>query len=201
MSNEVEIETELYYVEIEVEESEETILADNTIVEISYSLDDYEFIDEYAAAVEIDVIHDEPTVDIVNESIIYYGTDPGSASQVTIVRRTAQILSGHRVVTPRTPDGKLVYADPNTLNDVQRQLWLTTGAWAADVDATVVSYGLVEESSWNWIVGRQVYLNDVGTLTQIVPVSSNSAFLAVIGTAVSPTELFFDPKLTVSFQI
>lgn len=113
----------------------------------------------------------------------------------TSVLRTAGALSGHRVVT--TDDsGELIYADCTNIDHLNRGVWITTGAWAAGVDATVTFTGLVTEPTWTWTPGSPVYLGTDGFPVQSVP--PDAEFVRIIGNPATPTSLAFFPQLPIN---
>lgn len=114
------------------------------------------------------------------------------AGQVQIVGQAGAALSGHRVVTRRA-DGLITYASNDDPELVAAPLWLTNGAAADGDDVTVVTFGLVEESSWAWTAGVPLYLGADGVLTQSLPTSAGGAvFLVQVGYAIDPTTVFFN---------
>lgn len=121
--------------------------------------------------------------------------DLGTSERIQFTAVATGGLNGHRLVT--RVSGSLVYADNSILAHANAPLWLTLGAAVADAPVEVVSYGVVEESSWNFTVGAPVFLGGNGLLTQTPPDSTNAAFSAVIGIPTSPTTLFIDRQPSV----
>lgn len=113
---------------------------------------------------------------------------PGDAAtaRVSITGTAAITLSGHAAVH-RNPDGTFEYASATAPEHIAAPIGVTTGAVSAGGDATVVMLGEITESSWSWTPGP-VFLGVGGGLVQTLP--SGAEFLAVIGTAVSPTTLY-----------
>lgn len=102
-------------------------------------------------------------------------------------------LSGERVVCPRD-DGSVTYADFNDGTQKNRPLWLTVGAWNISTTATLLTFGPVVFSGWSWVTNGAVFLGHNGALTQTPPVSTTPAvFSRIVGEAVTPTSLFFNP--------
>jgi len=119
---------------------------------------------------------------------------PGGAGTIEILSATgttAQILSGHRVVTVED-DGTVNYASCMNASDVNRPLWMTTGAWSAGVLGTFVTKGIVEEPTWNWTIGLPLFLADNGLLSQSIP--GGAIFARQIATVASPTKINFDAQ-------
>lgn len=146
----------------------------------------------------------------INDIVGVLGPNPnGTATDLTsrlaaldtssIEALAAVNLSGHRAVSPRA-DGTLEYADPTQLVNINRAVWLTTSAVSAGAVAAVRTMGEVIEPSWSWTPGMAVYLGANGMLTQTVPVAPSSAFLLELGTAITPTSLFFDPGIPIALS-
>lgn len=120
---------------------------------------------------------------------------PGSpGAGANLHRNAATNLSGHRVVTPH-PDGTVGYADNTNFAHYMAPLWLTLGAALVGMDVEIQQFGPVTEGSWSWAPGP-VYLGAAGVLTQVTPMAP--AFLAIVGFATSPTELFVDRQPTIA---
>lgn len=115
----------------------------------------------------------------------------GEFASLTVTAGVA--LSGHRVVSPRG-DGKVEYADATFITHLNRSMWLTLGAVAANAPATVLIHGWITEPSWAWTPGLAIFLGAAGLLTQALPVAPGSAFLLRLGVAISATAILFDPQ-------
>lgn len=110
---------------------------------------------------------------------------PGGGVQ----RVTAQALSGHRLVAPLN-NGTIDYADCTTAAHMNRPVWLTTGAWAAGVTATVVAAGPVTEPTWNWTPGQPIWLGLNGALTQTIP--PTALFVRRVAKVIDATTIEFN---------
>lgn len=104
------------------------------------------------------------------------------------------IVSGHALVSPRVPDGRVVPADPTDIAGIDRPLWITTGAAASGAPVEVLTYGEFPEPSWSWAAGAALYLGPSGVLTATVPTSPGFAWLRKVATALTPTIIQFDPS-------
>lgn len=120
------------------------------------------------------------------------GGPAGTGDAVRFDSVASVALGGHRVVRP-DPDGQVAYASAADPADVIGPLWLTTAAAAALAAVPVLALGAHAEPSWAWVPNLPVYLGVDGLLTQDVPTAPH--FLAQVGTALSATSLFFDPRL------
>lgn len=112
---------------------------------------------------------------------------------VTVQRVAHGALSGERVVCP-LDSGEVIYGDDGDLTQINRPMWLTTGAWAPSALATLTAYGLVTESGWTWTPGLPLFLEDNGFMSQTPPTSATAAFSLQVGTAVTATSIFFNPS-------
>lgn len=113
--------------------------------------------------------------------------DPGDKG---VVQRTAIIaLSGQRVLALETEG--FVYADPNNLEHIHRIAGISISAFNAGVMATAQCSGLMEEPTWNWILGIPIFLGLNGILTQSIP---DSIFNLIVGTPVTSTKILIAIK-------
>jgi hypothetical protein len=106
-------------------------------------------------------------------------------------------LSGHRVVMPRPEDGQVEYADAGDLRYLNGPLWMTSTAMESGANGQAVTYGEATEPSWAWAPGETLWLAANGAMTQIVPDASNALFARRVGTALTPTTIFFDPQIPI----
>lgn len=118
---------------------------------------------------------------------------PGSGSGTGVLALAGIDLSGHRVVRAQG-DGSVTYASAESPSDVWSILGMTTGASQVGAEVPVVTYGEVSEPTWSWTPDRPVYLGSDGVLTQVVPTFPSSAFSLIVGFALTPTKLFFNPR-------
>lgn len=98
----------------------------------------------------------------------------------------AEALGGHRLVRA-LGDGRVGYADKDTLAHAPCVLGLTLNAAAAGAEARVLRRGEVQEPGWNWTAQQPVFLGNNGLLTQIAPVTG---FSLAVGFPMAPDRLF-----------
>ena len=96
------------------------------------------------------------------------GRDGTGSTSLDSVYTAGETLGGHRVVIV-APDGLVYHASSAVVSECGRVVGITSGAVAAGSPATVVSDGVMEESSWNWESGSSIYFDHNGVLTQTVP--------------------------------
>jgi len=133
----------------------------------------------------VEDVHEVKHVEYVTEvrhfdEINITTTGGGSAATVT----ASEALGGHRAVTF---DG--YYASNDDADDKFNVLGVTQGAVISGATATVTTYGVMTESSWNWTAGLPVFLSTNGQLTQTPP---TTGFRLIIGRAKNATTLFVD---------
>lgn len=75
-------------------------------------------------------------------------------------------LGGHRIVTV---DG--YYADCNDINTMYKVAGLIISASASGNEVDAYIKGEITESSWNWELGKPLFLGSNGLLTQELPVT------------------------------
>lgn len=153
------------------------------------------------------VVVDEVTVEILERAIPGpagprgatgdpgpVGPPNGNPGRTVIAGMT---VSGHRLVTPQ-PDDTIVYADNSMVASCVLPVWLTTGAIMQGEQGPVVFLGIVSEPSWTWAPSEPIFLGANGLLTQTAPtLASGAAFVLIVAHAISPTELFFNPKVPI----
>lgn len=100
-------------------------------------------------------------------------------------------LSGHRIVCPGS-DGMVGYADYRNGIQSNSPLWMTMHATMEGETVKVISLGEITESSWNWDLGKLIFLGENGGLTQEAPLSNG--WLILLGTVVSIKTLFYDAE-------
>lgn len=108
---------------------------------------------------------------------------PGPAGGTAFARTAGEILSALRVVYEI--DQEVFYLDPDDEDHIDLLLGITLTAADIGTQVNVQRYGVIEDSAWNWSLGR-VWLGANGTLTQTPPLFG---FDVLIGYAVSPTRI------------
>jgi hypothetical protein len=114
---------------------------------------------------------------------------PGTSGSTVFTKVSANALSGHRVISIDAI-GALSYASNANLIDAMRVVGITTGAVMPGNQASIITFGELEEPSWNWVTALPVYLGLDGYLTQIVPSALNALFSLVLGFPITATKLF-----------
>jgi hypothetical protein len=170
MSEVVEVLTPV--VIVEVSEAETVVQDVDQVTEISVSEAETTLEEELATSV----------VEVSN-----HRGPQGPAGRTTIVRPAGQDLGGHRVVW--SDDGAAKYSDAGDVATAAAAIGVTTGAASEGDDATIQTYGPLNEPSWNWAPGEPIYLGAAGQLTQTPPASGAVRQIAIAETA---TQVFID---------
>jgi hypothetical protein len=150
-------------------------------------------------AVDVEVILVERDSQVVDESqdisILTVGEQgprgiqglPGSV-QSTVTRVAAIDVGGQRVVVLDDSE-KVIYADRSIVAHADKILGVTTGAAVTGADATVQTYGEMDDPSFAFTPGGAVYASVNGLMTQTAP---SSGFSRAVGYAMAATKLFID---------
>lgn len=112
---------------------------------------------------------------------------PGAGVSNTL--SAVQALGGHRAVVSAGEHGA-DYADAYNPAHVGRVIGVTTGAASQDSEVSVQSFGPLEELSWSWVAGEDIFLGANGLLTQVLP--PEVAFMQRVGQALTPTRMWVD---------
>ncbi len=130
---------------------------------------------------------------ITNGQVLIYQDGeyvPGSVKSASSAETTekeytaGETLSGHRLV--EIYEEKAYYADNSSVN-FGRKIGLTKNAAELDASVTVLFFGEITHSSWNFDLTKPVFLGTNGALTQTKP---ETGYLLVIGKPINTTKLF-----------
>lgn len=103
-----------------------------------------------------------------------------TSTATTIIKKAAQALDGHRVVS-LNPAGEAEYPD-----DYALAVGLTLQAAGAGEDVTIVTGGIVTEGPWTWTPGGALFLAADGMMTQDTPAGGK---MLKVGYAVGSAEI------------
>lgn len=110
----------------------------------------------------------------------------------TVTLEAANDISGHKAIAVKN-DGLAYYADANTIT-TSGVLGISTNAALAGDIVRVQCSGALTHSGWSFVPGKPVFVSSNGSLTQNV---SGSAYVSIIGTAISATTLIIEVQQTV----
>ena len=125
-----------------------------------------------------------PQLTTVNQAVVIQ--QGGSSSSSTVVRITAQAISGHSVVGIDQA-GLAIVASSDT--PTVQPIGISTGAAASGQPVTIQLTGEVLEPSWNWDVTKPVFMGLNGVLTQVPP---STGVVVTVGYPTKPTGLLLD---------
>ncbi len=103
--------------------------------------------------------------------------DTGESGASSSYTYTAdEIIGGHRAVI--IDNNLAYYADNTNLNHINKPIGVSNNASSLGGEVTVVFFGEMEESSWNWNINLPIWISTNGLLTQIPPVTGFSCIIA-----------------------
>ena len=109
----------------------------------------------------------------------------GASGGNTVELVAGEDIGGQRVVMNKL--GRAYYASHDNMEGAHSVMGMTSGAAMAGSSVTVVVTGEITEPSWNFIVGRPVFVGANGVLTQFAP---NSGYIKIVGFAVAPNKIY-----------
>jgi len=113
-----------------------------------------------------------------------------ATGQITVQKTAGENISAHRPVYVAADD-KVYHTTTN--NPPTLPILPTQSANSGDT-VTVIVYGYIEDSSFNFTPGGLIYMSDTGTLTQTPPAAGE---VWELGYAVTQTKIFYFPRLIV----
>ena len=115
------------------------------------------------------------------------GTQNLSDHSLENARVAYRQIQGHRVIANR--NGLADICDVLDINSCKNAIGVGLNAAAIGESVTIVSFGEISESSWQFTADAPVFLGPNGTLTQTVP---QAGIFLQIGIAQSATSIFVD---------
>lgn len=110
----------------------------------------------------------------------------GVDGNTNVTATAAEAIGGHRLVRLDTA-GNVRCASSAVVGELGQVVGLTLGAAVVDDPVTIRTAGIVDEQSWAWTPGGNLYLGINGLLTQTAP---TSGVLQPVGYAVTATKIF-----------
>ena len=114
---------------------------------------------------------------------------------------TAQMLAGGAItafdlVCVHTTTQEVVEADASAYATA-RAIGIAPAAISDTATGTVLLQGFIRDSSWSWTTGSTLYLSETGgAMTHTAP-TTDGAFVQVVGVALSPVVVYFNPSMDV----
>ncbi len=116
--------------------------------------------------------------------------DTGSSGASSSYTYTAgEILGGHKAIV--IDNNLAYYTDCTNLDHINKPIGISSNASISGGNVTVVFYGEMEESSWNWNTEKPIWISTNGILTQIAPVTG---FSCIIAFPITPIKIFIDKQ-------
>jgi hypothetical protein len=112
--------------------------------------------------------------------------DPGEGGALTVNVDASENIGGHRAVTS---DG--YYADSVLL---KQAIGISQNAVVLGESIDIQNSGVMEELSWNWIPNSEVFLSELGVLTQDV---IDKGLVQNIAVALTATKILIDLKQSI----
>ena len=91
-------------------------------------------------------------------------------------------------------NGTVSGAINTTINTASGLVLCTLDSVYAGYTVEWLVYGVANSPYWSWTTGGIIYLSTNGTMTQTVPTGTDVA-VQILGIALSPTKIFFNPQL------
>ncbi|HNR64734.1 MAG TPA: hypothetical protein PKJ95_00405 [Atribacterota bacterium] len=116
--------------------------------------------------------------------------DTGESGSLSSYTYTAgEILGGHRVII--IDNNLAYYADNTNLSHVNKPIGISNNASDEGGEVTIVFYGEMEESSWNWDVDKPIWISTNGLLIQTPP---ETGFSCIIAFPIAQTKIFIEKQ-------
>ena len=114
---------------------------------------------------------------------------------------TAQMLAGGAIsafdlVCIHTTTQEVVEADASAYATA-RVIGIAPAAISDTATGTILLHGFIRDDTWSWTTGSPLYLSETaGAMTHTAP-STDGAFVQVVGVALSPDVVYFNPSMDV----
>ena len=113
--------------------------------------------------------------------------ESGASSSYTYT--AGEILGGHRAIV--IDNNLAYYTDCTNLDHINKPIGISSNASISGGNVTVVFYGEMEESSWNWDITKPIWISTNGLLTQTPAISG---FSCIIATPITTTKIFIEKQ-------
>lgn len=191
MASDIQVDTQFYVAEIEVEETSEDLLYEQTIAEIDITGSDTELVDAVEASIDITVIDSEPVVDVVTEGVIVYsGSGGGADASDSAVIRTSEALAAGDLVNVWNDSGLFRVRKASAQAIYMEAHGYVLAAYATDTDATVYFDGINDQVT-SLSPGSRFLSLTPGQTSNLPPQGSGN-LVQRVGFAVSATRLSFE---------
>jgi hypothetical protein len=124
-----------------------------------------------------------------------------AGANATTTGMTAEMLAGGTIgaldaVCIHSVTQEVVIADASAVATA-RAIGFAPAAITDTETGTILLQGTVRDDTWTWTPGGAIYLSETGgSVTQTVPTTSG-AFVQVVGVALSPVLMYFNPSMDI----
>ena len=114
---------------------------------------------------------------------------------------TAEMLAGaaiaaFNVVCIHTTTQEVIVADASGYATA-RSMGIAPAAISDTATGTILLQGFIRDDTWNWTTGSTLYLSETaGAMTHTAP-TTDGAFVQVVGIALEPDVVYFNPSMDV----
>lgn len=140
-------------------------------------------------------------VELASGESVNINTPLLTGGNLTITGLSAEMLAGGAIgamdaVCIHTVTKEIVVADASVVATA-RAIGFAPSAISDTATGTILLQGFVRNDTWNWTTGGAIYLSETsGSVTQTAPTTSG-AFLQVVGVALSPDVMYFNPSMDI----
>jgi hypothetical protein len=119
----------------------------------------------------------------------------------TTTGTTAEMLAGgaisaFNVVCVNTTTQEVVVADASAYATA-RSIGIAPAAISDTATGTILLQGFIRDDTWGWTTGSTLYLSETaGAMTHTAP-TTNGAFVQVVGVALEPDVVYFNPSMDI----
>ena len=114
---------------------------------------------------------------------------------------TAEMLAGGAIaafdlVCIGTTTGEVIEADASAVGTA-RVIGIAPVAISDTATGTILLQGFIRDDTWNWTTGSPLYLSETaGAMTHTAP-TTDGAFVQVVGVALEPDVVYFNPSMDI----
>ena len=142
-----------------------------------------------------------PNISLADASSVNISTPLLTGADHTSTGLTAQMLAGGAIsafdlVCIHTVTQEVVEADASAYATA-RVIGIAPAAISDTATGTILIHGFIRDDTWAWTTGGALYLSETaGAMTHTAP-STDGAFVQVVGVALSPDVVYFNPSMDV----
>jgi hypothetical protein len=140
-------------------------------------------------------------VELADAQNVSINTPLLAGANATTTGMTAEMLAGGTIgamdaVCIHSVTQEVVIADASAVATA-RAIGFAPAAISDTETGTILLQGTVRDDTWTWTPGGAIYLSETGgSVTQTVPTTSG-AFVQVVGVALSPVLMYFNPDMSI----